>query len=304
MKKKLITLFVLLFSIQGFAQSDALYSQYMYNQFVINPAYAGSRNSMSAMLMHRSRWVGIDNAPSTSTFSFQTPLTKSNFAFGLNVAADKLGASTNLLVGLTAAYHLKLSTGKLAFALRGGFYGRTFNGSRLEYKNINDPLFISEQQSSTRPALDFGVYYYTKQFYVSLALNHLGGGQFNYELLPEATFDLRQYNTLGVGYAFKLNNNIVLKPSILLKQSQGFDPNIDFNLSALFYKRLWVGVSVRSAVAMSLMLDVNVTDNIRMGYAYDIFFNSLSNASRGAHEFFIGFDFGSNGTEIISPRFL
>jgi len=290
--------------VQSFAQPDAIYTQYMYNQFILNPAYAGSRNSMSALLMHRTKWIGIQDSPSTSTLSIQSPLYKSNVAWGANLASDRLGPTSNVLVGITGAYHLKLKKGKLAFGLRAGIYNRVLNGTKLDFSDQTDPLFIGTRQSATLPSFDFGLYYYTRKFYASFSINHLSGGLFNYSALPDASFNLRPLATLGFGYAIEINENLVIKPSLLLKSSAGFDGNLDLNLSLLFHKKVWFGVSFRNRTTFNLLLDVNVTDYLRVGYSYDIFVNALNKASNGAHELFIGFDFGSKNVKTVSPRYL
>lgn len=304
MKKILLFFCVVLSNLQSFAQPDAIYSQYMYNQFILNPAYAGSRDAMSALAMYRTRWVGIQDSPSTSTISLQSKLYPSNMAWGANIVADRLGPASNNLIGVTGAYHLKLNTGKLAFGIRAGVYNRVLNGTKLDFRDATDPLFTGASISSTVASADFGLYYYTRQFYASFAVNHLGNRTFNFDAIPDATFNLRPLLTFGLGYAFELNENLVLKPSLLLKKSDGFDANVDVNVSLLLYKKFWLGISLRNQTTLNFLLDFNVTDFLRMGYSYDLFINSLNNASNGAHEVFIGFDFGSKDIKTVSPRYL
>ncbi len=304
MKKIVLGAFILLSCFESVAQPDPVYSQYMFNQFVINPGYAGVRNSMAAVLVHRTRWTGIAEAPSTSSFSIQTPLNKKSFAFGFNTSADRLGPVTNILAGVSTAYHVRLNKAKLSFGLRAGLYGRGINGSKLDFKDVADPLFTAERQTSTRPSVDFGMFYYTRNFYVGLAVNHIGTNEFSFSAFPDATFNLRQYTTLGIGYAFELNENVVLKPSLLLKKSDGFDANLDVNVAALFYKKFWFAISVRNQTNLNFLLDLNVLENLRVGYAYDLFFNSLNKASNGTHEFFVGFDLVKDEVKTISPRYL
>jgi len=309
MKRFILICTFLIVTIQGSAQPNPVYSQYMYNQFVINPAYAGSRNSMSALLLHRTRWSGIQDAPSTSTVSIQSALLKSNFAWGFNMASDRLGPLTNLTGGLTGAYHLRMKKGRLAFGLRAGLYNRILNGDKLDYRDVTDPLFTGSRQSALIATFDFGMYYYTRKFYIGLAIDHLNGGTFEYTDFANlagttGNYELRSFTTLGTGYAFELNDNFVLKPSILLKGTVHYNINMDLNLSLLMYKKVWLGFSFRNNTSLNFLLDVNVTDYIRMGYSYDIFMNSINQASRGAHEFFIGFDFGSKDIKTVSPRYL
>lgn len=302
--KKSIVLLTILMSFQGFAQQDAIYSQYMFNQMVINPAYAGSRNSMSAVLLHRTRWLGMDGAPTTSTFSIHSDLSESNLAWGANFAADRLGATTNVMAAVAGAYHLRLKKGKLSFGLRAGFYNSSINGSKLDFRDPTDPLFAETRQTATVPSLDFGLYYYTRKFYVTFAINHLNNGRLDYSNLSNSTFNLRNFNVLGMGYAFEVSENIIVKPSFLLKGSDGFDANMDFNISVLFYEFMWFGVSTRNRTNLNFLFEFNVTDYFRAGYSYDAFLNGLNPATSGAHELFIGFDFSRDKSKVTSPRYL
>ncbi|NOQ71373.1 MAG: type IX secretion system membrane protein PorP/SprF [Crocinitomix sp.] len=303
MKKSILILTVLL-TFQSFAQQDAVYSQYMYNQFVINPAYAGSRNAMSAVLMHRTRWMGMDGAPTTSTFSFHSNRNNKGLAWGANFAADRLGPQAYVQFALAGAYHARLRKGKLSFALRAGIFNSSLNRNKLDFRDTGDFLAVGTRHTAIAPSIDFGVFYYTRKFYVGLSLNHLGNQTFDYSDIPTAEYHLRSFNTLGAGYAFEISEKLTLKPSFLVKQSDGFDANMDLNLSALFYKRIWFGISLRNKTSVNFLLDVNITDYMRVGYAYDLFINNLNSASSGAHEIFIGFDFNPKKTKTTSTRYL
>jgi type IX secretion system PorP/SprF family membrane protein len=304
MKKSLLILFLLTTSAIANAQQDAIYSQYMYNHFVINPAYAGSRNSLSGVLMHRTRWLGMDGAPTTSTLSVHSKQLKSGLAWGANMAADRLGATSNVQLAGTIAYHLKMKRGQLAFGLRLGVFNSAINASRLEFRDQNDIFNTGNSQSQMVPSVDFGIYYYTRRFYAGLSLNHMNERLIDYPDWENENFYLRRYNTIGMGYAWDLNENFTLKPSLLLKASPGFDANMDINLSALFYNTIWFGISVRNQSTLSFLLDVNVTDFLRIGYAYDAFVNEINDASSGAHEVFIGFDLNKKEVKTVSTRYL
>lgn len=302
--KKILLILTLVLGAQGFAQQEAIYSQYMFNQFVINPAYAGSRNSMSAVLLHRTRWVGMEGAPTTSTLSVHSGIKKSNFAWGLNFASDRLGATSNTYVGGTGAYHVRMSRGKLAFGLRLGMYNSAVNGANLDFRDETDEFNTGAKQSAITPSGDFGIYYYTRKFYIGLAFNHMGVRQMKYDDLPNASFYLSTYTTLGMGYAFVMNENLTLKPSLLLKATNNSEGDLDLNISALLYQRVWLGVSLRNQNTVNFLLDINITDYLRFGYSYDTFINKLNSASSGAHEIFVGFYFSLNQPKTVSPRYL
>ncbi|MBI3135330.1 MAG: type IX secretion system membrane protein PorP/SprF [Bacteroidetes bacterium] len=291
-------------SLNGIAQQDAIYSQYMFNPFAINPAYAGTRNSMSAVILHRSQWVGIEGAPVTQTATLHAPVNKYNIAWGVNLAHDKLGPSRNISGGVTGAYHLKFRESKLSFGLRAGFYNSIFNKNMLNFKEDGDAFDVGGVSSSTVPSFDFGMYYYKTKFYAGISATHLWSGNFNYKDLPSNNIYLRTHVMLAIGYVFEFNQKFVLKPSMLIKSTETSPANIDLNVSALFYKKIWLGISFRNQSSINFLLDMNVTDYLRVGYSYDLLINQLSQYSKGTHELFIGFDFDLKKSQTISPRYL
>jgi type IX secretion system PorP/SprF family membrane protein len=303
MKKFLFVLFLTL-AAEGYSQYNAIYSQYLYNHLVINPAYAGSRNAISSVLMHRARWVGMDGAPTTQTLSIHSKLKNKKFALGFNLNNDRLGATSNLLMGLSGAYHVKFSKSQLSFGLRLGAFNSAIDGTAFNFRNPTDQLNNGVRQSALVPNADFGLYYYAYNYFISLTFNHLLNQRFNYDQLGGVEIDLDNYTTLGAGYVFELSPKFTLKPSFLWKKTVDYDANLDISLNAFFYKRFWVGVSLRNQSSLNVLFDFNVTDFLRVGYSFDMFSNNLGRQSVGVHEFFLGFDFNLKQTKSVSPRYL
>lgn len=305
MKKGFLLLTLLVYSLVGNAQQDAIYSQYMYNHFILNPAYAGSRNAMSGVLMHRTRWVGMDGAPTTSTLSVHSNHNAAGLAWGANLAADRLGPTRNIQFAGTAAYHLRMKKGKLAFGLRLGAFNSSVNAGALEFKDQADIFNTGNRQSVLVPSADLGLYYYTRKFYFSFSSNHVNRPDINLDDWAGANFALQNFTTIGMGYAAEINENLTFRPSILLKGVNGTPANLDINFSALLYKKVWFGIGFRNQTTLSILLDVNITDYMRVGYAYDAFLNRVNLASSGAHEIFIGFDLNtSKEAKTVSTRYL
>ncbi|MCG8577145.1 MAG: type IX secretion system membrane protein PorP/SprF [Flavobacteriales bacterium] len=306
--KKLLLILMLTACAQTFAQQDALYSQYMFNPFAVNPAYAGSRNSYSAVVLQRFQWVGIDDSPMTSSFAVHAPTTKWNLVWGVGAVLDRLGPTQSTNISGTIGYQLKVrKQSKLTFALRGGSYSFGIDRSKLVFKDPTDQLNVNVGiERTTIPTFDFGAYYYTPKFYAGLSINHLNGGQIAFKDLniDNTGLFLRQHLFLSSGYVFDLNSNIIMKPSVLVKYARGAPVNIDANFSTLFYKKVWLGVSLRNVSSLVLMTDINITDFMRLGYAYDISLNKLSAYNSGSHELFIGFDFNLKKSNTVSPRYL
>lgn len=287
------------------AQQDAIYSQYMFNPFSINPAYAGSRNAVNVVMINRNQWVGIDGAPNTQTVSAHVPMNGKNLAWGIQFSHDQLGPTNNLLALATSAYQLKLETGTLNFGLRGGIYNSVFNQAKLNFREDNDLLDVQQKVSALIPTFDFGLYYYTDKFYAGLAVNHLTKHQLNYnDGLENQNYFLARHFFLNAGYVFGNNSKFLIKPSFLLKYGGSSSLNLDLNVNVLINELFWVGIGIRNTSSVNFLVDVNVTDYLRIGYSFDMNITKLNHYSYGSHEFLIGFDFNVQKSNIISPRYL
>ena len=112
--------FMLLLTSVTFAQQLPQFTQYMFNTISINPAYAGSRETLSVIGLHRSQWVGLEGGPQTQTLSIHAPLRNEKVGLGLSVINDELGFENFQYVYGDFSY--TITTGlnsKLAFGIKG-----------------------------------------------------------------------------------------------------------------------------------------------------------------------------------------
>jgi len=284
------------------AQQDALYSQYMFNQFTINPAYAGTRNSFSSVLLFRNQWSGLSGAPNTLNFSVHTPFSGKKMALGLNFIADEIGPSKNSSIMGTYAYHLQTSKGKLSFGLRGGFYSSSLNTSQLNFFNSSDVHNTGEVYQTITPNFDFGVYYFTPKFYSGLSVNHMFDD--NAENTSQTQLNLNRHFFFNTGAVFVKNENLVFKPSIMVRYNAGSPISFDLNTSVLFKKTIWVGLTYRSSKSLIFISEYNISDFLRVGYSYDFDLSKLRKFHSGSHEVFIGCDLNFNRKDSKSPRYI
>lgn len=298
MKKVLYILFVLT-SIQGLAQQDYLNSQYMFNLYNINPAYAGSKDALAASLSHRSQWTGFDGAPMTQTLSLHAPIKKFNLGVGGQIFRDVIGPKEVTGINTTYAYHMKLGKGKLGFGLKAGLINYTYNWDELEYKDVTDVVIGQGKTNGLKLDFAFGSYYQDRNQFAGFELGHISSPDI---VSSSVAMDYKPHLSLFYGYAFELSKDIVLKPSLLVRASQASQIS-DINLSVLFRKKIWVGASYRTSGAIIFMADYFVTPKLRFGYSYDFTTNGLSNYQTGSHEIYVGYDFQIFKTDMLSPRY-
>ena len=301
----LILFFLLLLNVSYKAQSDALYSQYMFNQFTLNPAYAGSRDALSAVLLYRNQWTGIENAPKTINFSAHSPFHKKNVALGMNIMMDQIGPTSIQSLAGTYAYHIKTNHGDLSMGLRSGFISLKSDESMLNF--YNDQYENNGVVNVIIPNFDFGMYFFTDIFYAGASISHILEDNLMLSNNENTllNFELQRYVSLATGGVIEINSNLLYKPSMMVKFTPGFPINYDINSSFLFNKFLWAGVSYRSTNNIVLLFEWNISDQLRGGYSYDFDLSPLRSSRSGSHELFIGYDFILKKTvPNVSPKYL
>ncbi|MGV6846617.1 MAG: PorP/SprF family type IX secretion system membrane protein [Lutibacter sp.] len=301
---KFVVLIVLFSSSTVFGQQDAQYTQYMYNMNVLNPAYAGSQNTLSIGLLGRSQWVGIDGAPKTFTASINAPI-KRNVGLGFSVIADEIGPVKEQNVYADFSYTIRTSeNSNLALGLKGGFTFMDAKLSQLDLgDNIPDDLFTNNDLHKTSPNFGVGAFFYTDQFYLGLSMpNMLKTLHFEKKngVISQAIEDIHYFVTSG--YVFNVSDNLKLKPSVMLKAVKGAPLSIDLSGNALISNKFELGLNWRVDDSVSGLFNVMISPSTRIGYAYDYTLSNLGDFNSGSHEVFILFTI-SNSRAGLSPRF-
>ncbi len=305
--KRILLILTLLTVLKGFAQQDPQYSLYMFNPLGVNPGYAGSREALSGVLVHRSQWVGLEGAPVTQAFSVNSPLKIRSMGVGLNVTNDKIGPKSIITATAVYAYRIKVGAGKLAFGLRGGIQNYNYNWDMIEYKDKEDQIPNTAVGSFVIPTFDFGLYYNTNSFYAGLALEHMNEAQYSFTksmINTQNGAQVYSHITGTIGKAFVINNELVLKTSTLIRSDRQGNGNIDVNGSVLINKTIQFGLTLNTRKSIIILAEYNINRNFRLGYAYDHNFSALTQTTgSGSHEIFVGYDFNLSKTRVTSPRY-
>lgn len=297
-----------LFGIFGNAQQDAQYTQYMYNTIVVNPAYAGSRETMNINALYRTQWLGLTGAPRTMTLAGHTPLSNENIGIGVSLMRDEIWIQTQTQFNVDFAYTIKTdSLGKLAFGLKAGGQLLNVDFSRTNPEDPSDGNFYGNNiDNRFAPNIGAGIYYYTDKFYIGYsAPSLLRTNYYKEEDGQESYVAKKRINHYLIsGYVFDLNPTLKFKPAVLLKAVSGAPLQIDTSLNFLFNEKLTVGVAYRWSAAMSGLVGFQISDKMMIGYAYDWETSKLNNFNSGSHELFLRFEFDLiNDDVFISPRF-
>jgi type IX secretion system PorP/SprF family membrane protein len=304
--KKFLTLLLIAFSVQAvYSQQDPLLSQFMFNKLAFNPAYAGSREILTVDAIYRNQWVGIDGAPKTLNLSIHTPLRNPHIGLGMYIYDFSVGPSVDQGVMATFAYRIIFPTGKLSFGLQGGIKYYDIDWSQITTADPGDPMLLGQLKQKVHPDANFGIYYYTNRFYVGFSSKQLLQNQVALmQTADKESFSKLTRHFYGMaGIALPLSEKVIFRPSALFKYVNNAPAQLDVNASFLFVDTFWVGVSYRTEKAVSFLTEFNVSKNLRLGYAYDLWFNELQNYNKGSHEIRLSLDLDVLKNRMLTPRY-
>lgn len=302
MKTKVLIIVNLLNVFFCCAQQDAQFTQYMYNTININPGYAGSRGVMSVFGLHRTQWLGLDGAPTTNTFSTNTPINNSNLGLGVSLVNDKIGPTTENAISVDLSYTVRTSdTYKLSFGIKGTADIYNLDLNKLTFDSSNDPQF-QIFDNKFRPNIGAGVYFHSNKFYIGLSVpNFIESDRFNNDNVSIYAEKIKYY--LIGGYVFDLSSDLKFKPAFLSKLEQGAPLQLDASANFMFYDKFVFGVAYRWSASVNAMAGFQITDGLYLGYGYDHETTNLRKYNSGSHEIFLRFEFFKNYDRITTARF-
>ena len=302
MRTKILIFALMLTCYAGFAQQDAQYTQYMYNTININPAYAGSRGVMSVFGLHRTQWVGLDGAPTTNTFSLNTPISNSNLGVGFSLVNDRIGPTSDNTISADISYTIPMNeVYKLSFGVKAS--GNIFNldTDKLDPAQANDPN-LQNFNNEFSPNFGAGVYLHSDKLYLGLSVpNFLQDSKYNDNEV--AVFQERMNFYFIGGYVFDVSPSIKFKPAFLTKMVTGSPLQVDASANFLFFDKFMLGGAYRWDAAVSALAGFQVTDGLFIGYSYDMETTQLRRYNSGSHEVFLRFELFNKVSKMVSPRF-
>ena len=285
------------------AQQDEQISLYMYNKLAFNPAYAGSRDALSAIAIARFQWVSFEGAPKTQWFSIQAPLLQKSLGIGAHLVNDQIGKRkrTSVFADFSSSIKLNKKSSRLAFGLSGGVDIVGYDFSTVVVNDPNDPI-VGEVVNETKPNLGAGIYYYSDNHYFGISAPRLLEASSDILDSIGAKLNARHFFITG-GYVFKINSVLKLHPSTLIKYTPNAPVSADVNVSLLMYDKFWAGIMYRMHEAMGVNLVYNIKNKLSIGYVYDFPINGLRTFQNGSHEVFLRYDFIPNKSVHSSPRY-
>jgi type IX secretion system PorP/SprF family membrane protein len=337
MRKRILWGLFALLSITCDAQQQPHYTQYVMNQYIVNPAITGIEDYTDIKLSYRHQWVGFEGAPVTSYFTAHKSFGGSNMkgnansfsggeagnargrnywdqytaadphhGIGIQVVNDRMGPLSNLSASLTYAYHLGLTERtSLSAGFGMGLNQMTLDATKLNFGKIFvDPAVAgSGELQKIRPNISAGLYLYSANYFLGASAQQIVPQRVNYSsdsVLVKAN-NVLPHLFLTAGYRFLVGDDFNLIPSVMVKHFSATPTQVEFNGKLQFRDLLWVGASYRSTDAIAGMVGLNLGNKMQVGYSYDYTASNLRAYSRGSHEFLLGFIIG-NGYDDSCPK--
>jgi type IX secretion system PorP/SprF family membrane protein len=302
--KKLILIALLALSLAGYSQQEPLFSQYMFNKITVNPAYAGSREVLSADMVYRYQWVGMPGSPRTMTLSMHAPMRNNHIGLGGFIYNDELGPVRDMGALATYAYRIMLPKGKLALGLQAGikYYNVDWEMIRTEDPDIT---FQPQLTGKITPDANVGIYYYSNRVFAGISSKHLFQNEYAFvNDNGEKTYTRLMRHFYGMaGLALPISDKVIFRPSALVKYVPGAPWQLDLNASFLLNDVIWFGVSYRTNGDMAILTELNIGRRYRLGYSYDINLKDMIHHNSGSHEIRLGIDLDLLKNRMYTPRY-
>ena len=332
--KKILLLLVGVYS--GFvvgAQQRSHYTQYILNNYILNPALTGIENYTDVKISGRDQWVGFSGAPRTAYLTIHGPIGKKDYktsatsynvpgenprgnaywesytasephhGVGFSVLNDRTGNFNRFSANISYAYHLGLTPRtnlSAGFAAGISSVGLNANG-KMFFVNPSDPSVggsVARDLRKLKPDLSAGLWLYSADYFIGVSGQQVIPQKLAY--VDDATFKVKgkliPHLFLTAGYRFLLNEDVNAIPSVMVKYISGVFKNnyqAEFNVKFQYQDLLWVGGSYRQFDGYAAMVGLNVGNTFNVGYSYDFTKSDIQTYSRGTHELLIGFLIGN-----------
>jgi type IX secretion system PorP/SprF family membrane protein len=285
-----------------------VYSQYLQNGLLINPAYAGTRGSLSTFLSYRMQWMGIANAPDFQTVSLHAPLKNDKVGLGLMAQFMNYGYTKSQSLYASYAYHIKLQTGKLSLGLKAGFDRSNSDYTGILLTNKADQVFMTDDEPYFLPNVGAGAYYFTEKLFAGFSIPAFLSYKKNTTTnSAEAYHSFNKYDLIfSAGGLIDISQPLKFKPSVLIDYS--LDPTkkltqLDLNMNFIFNDLIWVGASWRTSEEVLVgIVQVQINQQLMFGFSYDYSVGRMNSYSGGSSEFILRYEFGSR-VSAANPRY-
>jgi type IX secretion system PorP/SprF family membrane protein len=284
-----------------------VYSQYLQNGLMINPAYAGSRDALSAFLSYRMQWMGTPGAPQLQSLSLHTPMKNDRVGLGLKGGYMTYGRTKLISIYGIYAYHIRVGRGKLSFGLQAGADMSNTNYAGLILLDELDPVFTSEDKPYILPNAGAGLYYFSEKLFAGVSVPAFLRYRRTDTGSTQAYHSFSDYDFLiSAGGLISFSDAFKFKPSVLVEYSLQKTKKLnqlDINGNFIIADLIWVGASWRTSEEVAVgIIQVFPTPQLMIGLSYDYPVGRMNTYSKGSTEVTLRYEFGSR-VSAANPRY-
>lgn len=305
--------------LKSWSQQLPQFSQYMFNSLTINPAYAGYKGQGYIQSTFRNQWMNFPGSPQTISLTADLNANNGLVGIGVSLLSDQIGPTKTTSGLISYAHRIQMGEDSfLSLGVGGGASQYLFDAGLFIAKDPLDPDLFFDSQVMFTPNLNTGLFFHSSRFYAGIsAFNLVGRKTLEREDIALSFHDIHYFVTAG--FMLPISDIVEFKPSFLIKEVKGAPTSFDINGMFLFVDRLWLGASYRSNMrigndsvegnfmlnnrtALAFLVEVFVTNELRLGYAYDKNLNALENYRNNSHEFSLGYYITKKGSKVKNPR--
>jgi type IX secretion system PorP/SprF family membrane protein len=275
-------------------QQLPLYTQFMFNSYVFNPAVAGTNNYFQARLNSRFQWAGMADAPRTTSLSVYGPHATKDMGFGGYVYNDVTGPTSRSGLYGTYAYNMLVNNMmRLSMGLSAGMIQNRVDGTRISLLDPSDPALMNAVSSDLSPDATVGLYLYSSLFHVGIAAHQLFGNSIDLFDDDTGLNKLKTHFYLTGSYRHLINHDFSVEPAVIIRGTQPLPVQAEFSLKAYYQNFIWLGCTLRTQDALSFLVGYTHQNRFHFGYSYDMSFSPIRHYNSGSHEIFLGMRFNS-----------
>lgn len=266
--KKLLPLLFMLAGFQANAQQDPIYSQYMLNPQLINPAYVGLPNNLNINASYRMQWMGLEGQPNTFNLNGNTSLLDNKAGAGFMLSHDQIGNTQNTEFNASFAYKLQLEHDRtISFGMQAGLINYRIDNSDLNIYDDDDDVFMNNE-NGTKLNLGAGLIFKGQDFLIGLSVPRMLPTKFT---AGESEFELyNQHYYLFGAYVFYLNSQVKFKPTALVRAVKDAPASVDVGANFVFNSIHTAGVFTRNFKTYGFLLQTLYREKFRFGYVFEL----------------------------------
>ncbi|MGQ1889261.1 PorP/SprF family type IX secretion system membrane protein [Thermophagus sp. OGC60D27] len=281
-------------------QQSTLMNHALSHPLILNPALAGSRNSIAIDFYSRQQWIGFEDAPSFYSANIHFPINESMASLGAGVWSEQTGPLMYNRLFFDYSYLLRVSRRAfLSFGIRIGADHFNFDLQSLQIIDYNDPEFAASIDNEIRPSWGAGIWFYTPSFFLGFSLPHRPLSNLSWSSEAAKGFDSAQEADLNGGFHINLSKQTQLTISALHRFTQNDISTTDLGIMVKHPKGLKYGIVYRPDFSVAALLGINITEEIGFLYSYETAIDQTQPIiKKGSHEITVHFDF----TRWIKPN--